>query len=142
MAMRPYPLFGTSSFVVRVLLACLLVFGTYNPSGTSYLHWLFGDSGDSLLLRITVGVALLFVYRMVVMISWRALGNSGVVILLVLLLLVWYSLWRWTAADGWIVQTSLLGVVAAFFGIGLSYSGILYRLSRQVQSADISQPTI
>jgi len=140
--MRPYPLFSTSSFIARLLFACLLVYGTYNPSGTSYLHWLFSDSGGSVLVKTTVGVALIFVYRMVVVVSWRALGRLGAVTLLLLLFLVWMALWRWVAADSWMVVTSLLGMIAAFFGVGLSYSGILYRLSRQVQSTSINQSAL
>ena len=32
--------FNMASYLVRLIFAVLLVFGTYNPSGYSYFHWL------------------------------------------------------------------------------------------------------
>jgi hypothetical protein len=34
--------FGISGFVVRLVVALILVFGTFNPSGYSFYHWALG----------------------------------------------------------------------------------------------------
>jgi hypothetical protein len=137
--MRPYPLFSLNSLIVRLLFAFMLVFGTYNPSGRSYVHWLTAAEEVSLLWRVTVGIMLLVVLRTVVIIVWRALGIYGSGSFLLVALLVAASTASVHDFDGWAMQMMALSLLALYFGFGLSWSGMLYRLSRQVQSFSIGQ---
>ena len=76
-----YSLFTASNFIVRLLLSCALVFGTYNPSGRSYLHWVVDGDTDTLILKIFVGMALIAAYWLILVVSWLALDAVGLALL-------------------------------------------------------------
>ena len=136
-----YSLFTVSNFIVRLQLSCVLVFGTYNPSGRSYLHWVLDGDTDTLILKIFVGMALIAAYWLIIVVSWLALDAVGLALLALIVLALGGTLWELGLfpTDSWSVQVVLLGGLAVVFGIGLSFSGIRYRLSRQVQSSAISR---
>jgi len=136
--MRPYPLFSRSSFFTRQIFAFILVFGLYNPSGRAYVEWLM--TGDAnLLWRLTVGVAILFVLRLALVIAWRALGVYGTASFGLLALFSVASAAQLYAFDTWSIQMTLLATISLYLGTGMSWSGIMHRLSRQVQSVSIAQ---
>ena len=136
--------FTASSFIVRLLLSCVLVFGTYNPSGRSYIHWAVDGDTDTLILKIFVGMALIAAYWLILVVSWLALDAVGLALLALVVLALGGTLWELGLfpTDSWSVQVVLLGGLAIAFAIGLSFSGIRYRLSRQVQSSAISRPPL
>ena len=136
--------FTVSNFIVRLLLSCALVFGTYNPSGRSYLHWAVDGDTDTLILKIFVGMALIAAYWLILVVSWLALDAVGLALLALVVLALGGTLWELGLfpTDSWSVQVVLLGGLAIVFAIGLSFSGIRYRLSRQVQSSAISRPPL
>lgn len=136
--------FTVSNFIVRLLLSCALVFGTYNPSGRSYLHWAVDGDTDTLILKIFVGMALIAGYWLILVVSWLALDAVGLALLALVVLALGGTLWELGLfpTDSWSVQVVLLGGLAIVFAIGLSFSGIRYRLSRQVQSSAISRPPL
>ena len=139
-----YSLFTASNFIVRLLLSCALVFGTYNPSGRSYLHWVVDGDTDALILKIFVGMALIAAYWLILVVSWLALDAVGLALLALVVLALGGTLWELGLfpTDSWSVQVVLLSGLAIAFAIGLSFSGIRYRLSRQVQSSAISRPPL
>ena len=139
-----YSLFTASNFIVRLLLSCALVFGTYNPSGRSYLHWVVDGDTDTLILKIFVGMALIAAYWLILVVSWLALDAVGLALLALVVLALGGTLWELGLfpTDSWSVQVVLLSGLAIAFAIGLSFSGIRYRLSRQVQSSAISRPPL
>lgn len=139
-----YSLFTASNFIVRLLLSCALVFGTYNPSGRSYLHWVVDGDTDTLILKIFVGMALIAAYWLILVVSWLALDAVGLALLALVVLALGGTLWELGLfpADSWSVQVVLLVGLAIVFAIGLSFSGIRYRLTRQVQSSAISRPPL
>ena len=136
-----YSMFTVSNFIVRLQLSCVLVFGTYNPSGRSYLHWVMDGDSDTLILKIFVGMALIAAYWLILVVSWLALDAVGMALLALVVLALGGTLWELGLfpTDSWSVQVVLLGGLAIVFAIGLSFSGIRYRLSRQVQSSAISR---
>lgn len=136
-----YSLFTLSNFFVRLQLSCLLVFGTYNPSGQSYLHWVADGDTDMLVLKIFVGLSLVAAYWLVVVVSWLALGAVGIALLVLAVVALGGTMWEFGLfpTDPWTVQAVLLGGLAMVFAIGLSFSGVRYRLSRQVQSSSVSR---
>ena len=136
-----YSLFTASNFIVRLLLSCALVFGTYNPSGRSYFHWVADGDTNMLILKVFVGMALIAAYWLILVVSWLALDAVGLTLLVLAVLAFGGTLWELDLfpTDSWSVQAVLLGGLAIVFAIGLSFSGIRYRLSRQVQSSSISR---
>ena len=108
-----YTLFTFSNFFVRLQLSCLLVFGTYNPSGQSYLHWVADGDTDTLILKIFVGLALVAAYWLVVVVSWLALGAVGIALLVLAAVAFGGTLWEFGLfpTDPWMVQAVLLGFV-------------------------------
>lgn len=133
--------FTISNFLVRLQLSCVLVFGTYNPSGRSYLHWVVDGETDTLLLKAFVGIALVAAYWFVLVIAWLALDRIGLVLLALIAVSLGGGLWELGLfpTDAWAAQALLLGGVALMFAVGLSFAGFRYRLSRQVQSSSISR---
>lgn len=127
--------------VARVLFAAFLVFGTYNPSGRSYVHWmLYSDSAPTWKL---VATGLLLVgYGVAVPVVWRALGFGGIVLATtlatttswVLIQASWISL---AAPDApvWI----LLGVIAFVVGVGLCWLLIGRILDGQIRTRDVTR---
>ncbi|CAK0775888.1 membrane hypothetical protein [Azospirillaceae bacterium] len=75
--MGHYPPLTFIRFLLRWLLSGALVFGTYNPSGYSYYHWLFTNDGNYLSLKVTVGLFIAGIYIALWPIIWGAFGFQG-----------------------------------------------------------------
>ena len=99
-----------------------------------------GDS-DTLILKILVGLALIGAYWLVLIISWLALGMIGIILTVLLVLAVGGALWEFGLfpVDPWTVQVALLGGLSTCFAVGLSFSAVRHRLSRQVQSSTVTR---
>ena len=132
--------FRPSSIVVRVFLVFGLVFSTFNPSGYSYFHWVMDIDSGQLLLKLAVGLGLAFCYWIVFSITCLALGVTGGLLLLFLLIFSVGALWQ---LDIWPFNTlswiiAVLSMVAVYFSVGVVYSPLRHRLSGQVQSLALS----
>lgn len=136
---RSYPLFSLSSLIVRFSFAFLVVFGIYNPSGVSYVHWLLAGRAVDLPVRMLIALGLAAIIRVIVVISWRSLGLFGMASFFIITIATVLSLGELIDVDAWVVQATLLSMIALYFGLGMCWSGILYRISRQVQSTSIAQ---
>ena len=74
---------GMDGFLLRWALALALVLGTYNPTGWSYLGWVFGDGvrdvhfGPPILI---VGLILLIGWIFLVRTTFQAIGWLGVIL--------------------------------------------------------------
>lgn len=127
-----------SSFTVlasRILIAAIIVFATYNPTGHSVFHWASEHKNPSdawvilaIIVTILVNVALLIA-------AWKALGKLGTIIVVIFFAaLVYLSL-----QEGWVdpnssasIQWLALILYSAFLGIGLSGAIIWRRATGQV----------
>ena len=56
--------FDVSSIVVRLSLSLTVVFGTYNPTGRSYFHWVVEGNLDTLVFKTLIGLMLVGIYWM------------------------------------------------------------------------------
>jgi hypothetical protein len=69
--------FNAVSFLLRLLFALLLVFGTYNPTDFSYLSWVIsGDAGFDPVTAL-VGVALLIAWIVFLRATFLSLGAAA-----------------------------------------------------------------
>jgi hypothetical protein len=135
---KPHRSFGFVDFLWRWILALLLVFASYNPSGKSYVHWVkaaFGGEGLEA-LHYFVGVVLLAGWAAFIIATERSLGALGSILGAALLgtgiwLLVDLGVLHpdSTSSIAWLALFAL----ATLLAIGMSWSHIWRRLSGQLE---------
>ncbi len=130
-----------SVLAARLMFAALLVFGTYNPSGPSYEHWLATGTAD-VVWKIVAGGVLAVAYGIVVPVSLRALGFGGVV----LTAAAWGSLMWVLVGLGAIdlaaphVATWLaLALATVELGVGLTWMRLAAALDGQKRRRDLTR---
>lgn len=132
--------FTLTSFIIRLLLATVLVFVTYNPlEPWSYFHWalrpLFENFSDFSILKGLVGVGLLIGWGVFLGATIGSLGSIGTI-----LVALFFGLMLWWLIDiGWITMEKsntlnwlVLIAISLVLGAGVSWSHIRRRLTGQV----------
>jgi hypothetical protein len=110
--------FNAVSFLLRLLFALLLVFGTYNPTDFSYLSWVIsGDAGFDPVTAL-VGVALLIAWIVFLRATFLSLGWLGIIL-------------------GAALFACALLLIALILALGMSWSHIRRRLTGQVDVDDV-----
>jgi hypothetical protein len=116
---------------LRSLLCALLVFGTYNPSGTSYYHWISEApllSSVHFAVSILVFSAAVAVLRMAFL-SMGYLGTTTVTLLLLLGIVFCIGLDLFAFEDVSFTTYTVEGLLSLVLAIGLSWGFIQRRLS-------------
>ncbi len=138
---KPHASFGITDFLLRWGASLLLVLITYNPSGKSYVHWVWDAFGGEGLgaVHFFTGAVLLAGWAIFLYATSRSLGTVGSVLgAIVIGTTVWLladiGLVRAdsTAAIVWLALISL----ATLLAIGLSWSHIWRRISGQLEVDD------
>jgi hypothetical protein len=127
---------SATGVVIRIVLAVALVLLTYNPSGYSFVHWVFGDLSSFDALKGFSGAVLLVCWVVFGKTAHTALGNLGIVLsALVLGTLVWllYDMGLLTRTGSTMMAWLILVLVGVILGIGLSWSLIRQRATGQVE---------
>jgi len=131
--------FTVRSFLVRWLIATVLVFGTYNPSGYCYFNWLWGSGTEIGPVVAMAGVALLIAWIVFFKATLDSLGLLGIVLGGALFgCVIWWLIDigllhpNSTTAITWIILLVLSLILAA----GMSWSHIRRRLTGQVDMVD------
>lgn len=136
--------FTSRNFAVRWAVALALVFGTFNPTGYSYYHWMAEkfaapESGVGP-LEVVVGLALLIAYIVYLRATLRSIGRIGALLVAAFLAaLVWLFVDLGLldpAAVTPMTWVSLL-VVATVLAVGISWSHIRRRISGQLDTDDV-----
>jgi hypothetical protein len=132
--------FNAVSFLLRLLFALLLVFGTYNPTDFSYLSWVIsGDAGFDPVTAL-VGVALLIAWIVFLRATFLSLGWLGIILGAALFAcFIWLLIdigWLSLDATGAITWLALL-LIALILALGMSWSHIRRRLTGQVDVDDV-----
>jgi hypothetical protein len=130
-----------SKLAARLMLAALLVFGTYNPTGLCYLRWLRDGAADPV-WKLVVSGGLAVAWGIALPVSLRALGFGGVALTTVL---ATSSVWALAAAgvidlggadaEAWV----LLSVGAFVLGVGLCWMILAIALDGQVRLRDLTR---
>ncbi len=118
----------------RFLASLVLVLATYNPTGTSYLHWVGGVFPHVQPLQAVIGLALLAVWIFFVHATWRSLGTLGVALgLAFAAAAVWlFTSWGWLSLSNSSAMTWVaLIVIAGLLTLGLCWALIQARVSGQ-----------
>lgn len=130
--------FTFASFLARYLIAIILVFVTYNPSGYSWVHWLYSDA--AMVYKAATGIVLLIGWVMYLRATWNSLGAFGTILAAgVFGVMIWMLIeWGLLALDNtsamlWVVEFVLSGVLA----VGMSWSHIRRKVSGQYDTDEI-----
>jgi hypothetical protein len=133
--------FGFMDFLWRWGAAIVLVLATYNPSGHSFVHWVFASIGEQNLgaMQFLVGVILLAGWTAYLVATGNSLGTAGTVLGAALI-----AGSIWLLSDVGIVHADStqaivwlgLFAVATLLAIGMSWSHIWRRLSGQLEVDD------
>jgi hypothetical protein len=119
----------------RFLLALILVFATYNPSGYSYFHWGIKHISDFSVLKLFAGVVLLIGWAMFIRATLVSLGAFGIVLAAAFFgTLLWLVVdWGLVPADTVEAVTYLILIAAsAVMATGMTWSHIRRRISGQI----------
>jgi hypothetical protein len=130
---------GPGGIAWRIAAALALVFVSFNPSGYSYVHWLWHDLPHVTALAGVAGVLLLICWVVYATAAMRSLGTLGVLLLLALFAaLVWFAVDR-----GWlqlghshVLAWIMLIATGLILGIGMCWSSLRRGLSGQ---ADVDE---
>jgi hypothetical protein len=130
--------FTLASFGLRFLIAFVLVFLTYNPSGFSWAHWL--NSDVPLVYKVAAGVILLVGWIMFLRATWNSLGAFGTLLAAAVFAVIIWLFIQWglltlssTSIVIWALEFVLTGVLA----VGMSWSHIRRRLAGQYDTDEI-----
>lgn len=134
--------FSSSSFFIRLCVASLLVFLSYNPAGVSYYHWAIIKIPDITPVMAFAGLILIIGWVVYIRATLRSLGFIGIALAIAFFgTLFWMVIdWGIVAADNiqavtYIIQTILCFIMAT----GMSWSHIRRRMSGQVDADDVDQ---
>jgi len=133
---------GLIGFVLRMAFGIFLVLATYNPSGTSWVHWIAEGFETDLPLKVLAGVALLIGYVIVLRASFRSLGVIGKVLAAALFAaLAWvaYDYGYLNVEDQSLIEWLVLIAMGLILGLGLSWSHIRRMISGQADMDDVDQ---
>jgi hypothetical protein len=133
--------FGFRNLLTRWLLALFVVLATYNPSGSSYLHWLLDMSDTRWSLKALAGVVMIVLNLTFFFASLRSLGITGL-----LAGATFCGTVIWTLIDHgylltltpWTWVTIILLLFGSVQAVGVSWSHIRGRLSGQADTNDVT----
>lgn len=127
-------------FLLRVVFAIALVFGTYNPTEYSYASWLLAEGTEFGPVPALLGVVLLIAWIIFLRATFLSLGVLGICLGAALFgCVIWLLVdlgWLSLDSSGAITWVALL-LVALILAVGLSWAHIRRRLSGQVSVDDV-----
>ena len=134
--------FGIGGFFLRLILALIVVFSTYNPEGTSYYHWIYEDLANFTALKAFIGVILLIGWIILLRATFGSLGFIGVA-----LAIAFFGLAIWLiidvmglSTDNQRVITYIIGImIACVLSIGVSWSHVRRRLTGQIDTDTVDR---
>ncbi|HAJ91332.1 MAG TPA: hypothetical protein DCO71_01705 [Gammaproteobacteria bacterium] len=138
--MAAYKGLTLSGFFLRLLVAAVLVFSTYNPSEYSYYHWLSKNISSPTPWIALVGILLLIGWTIFLRATARSLGVFGLMLAAAFIgVLLWMMIdWGWFHADSLKAVTYIiLGVLCWILAIGVSWSHIRRRITGQVDVDEV-----
>jgi hypothetical protein len=124
--------FNFAGFLARWAAAILLVMVTYNPTGTSFVHWVADVFPKVQPLQAVAGIALIGAWGFFLHSTKQALGTFGMAVAAAFFAaLVWLFVSQgWlslsdTGAITWVV----LGMLSFLLALGLSWSHVEKRVA-------------
>lgn len=127
--------FDFSNFIIRLVMALLLVFVTYNPSGYSWYHWFTGAENKIDPLIALAAVVLIIGWAIYLRATIRSLGAIGTTLTVaffgtIIWALIDYDLLSLDSTT--VLVYIVLVMVSAVMAVGLSWSHIRRRMTGQI----------
>jgi len=119
--------------LTRIIIAAIVVFGTYNPTGKSVYHWVESqaDKTDAWVVLAIIVCVLLHIALLIA--AWKALGFLGTLIVLILFgALIYLSFQEGWVGDNQSIQWLALILYSVFLGVGLAGAILWRRATGQV----------
>ncbi len=131
---------------VRLVLAIVLVYATWNPWGHSFIDWavmpiLRGtDGAGPAPLRFLLGITLLVGWVLALQATRRSLGLPGALLVIAFCAgFVWLlASWQVFAVKGAVLIHAALLVVSIVLAVGVSWSHLSRRFSGQVDTDNVA----
>ena len=132
--------FTTGSYIARWVFAAVLVFGTYNPSGFSYISWLFGEGTEFGPVLAIIGLVILIAWIIYLRATFLSMGWLGVTLGAALFAaIIWLFVdigWLSIESTG-IISYLVLLLLSIILATGMSWSHIKRRLTGQIDVDDV-----
>lgn len=130
------------SFLLRWLIAFVLLAATWNPTQWNFVRWVMNNGTQNLPVTVLVGLVLLVGYIIYLRATFRSIGPLGVGLVIalcaaVIWVLIYYGVLgtQNAALNQWLAV--LIGSLV--LGIGMSWSIIRRRISGQADVDDVDQ---
>lgn len=132
---------GPRGLALRSLAALLLVFGTYNPDGWSYFHWVVTPmrtgvpTAGPISVKVLVGLLLLAGWGVFLNATRRAIGLAGsLLVMAVAGVVVWVMIdvGMVSAKSARGITYVVLVAAALLLAVGMNWSHLSRQLSGQV----------
>ncbi len=132
--------------LIRLIVALVLVFCTYNPHGWSYVDWVqsflspTGEGKTSLPLLLLAGIVLLIGWTVYIRATMRSLGMFGLILAVAFFgVLLWLAIdFIPSLAENKTVFTDLVLVVfSGILATGITWSHMRRRITGQTDVDDV-----
>ena len=130
--------FDFSSFLLRFGISLVLVFLTYNPSGLSWVGWLFSET--PMVYKVATGVVLAIGWMVFLRATWNSLGAIGTVLATAFFAVIIWLLIEWgflALGSGSTFQWVFLVMLSGVLAVGMSWSHLRRRMSGQYDTDEI-----
>ncbi|MEE9335462.1 MAG: DUF6524 family protein [Granulosicoccaceae bacterium] len=122
---------GTSPgvLITRMLAAAVVVFSSYNPTGSSVFHWIKNHETPTDAWVVLGGIVAVLLNVALLIAAWKALGKLGTFIVAIFFAALSYLAYQegWAATENpESIQWLALILYTVFLGIGLA-GAILWR---------------
>ena len=132
--------FSAGGFLIRWVFAAALVFGTYNPSGYSYISWLTSGQSEFGPVQVIVGLVLLIAWIVYLRATFLSMGWLGVSLGAALFAsIIWLLVdvgWLSIESTG-IISYLVLLLLSMILATGMSWSHIRRRMTGQLDVDDV-----
>ena len=130
--------FDFSSFLLRFGVSLGLVFLTYNPSGYSWVGWLFSET--PMVYKVAAGVVLGIGWVIFLRATWNSLGAIGTLLAGAFFAVIIWLLIEWgllALGSGSTFQWVFLFILSGVLAVGMSWSHLRRRMAGQYDTDEI-----
>ena len=134
--------FGFLDFLVRLLMALVLVFASYNPTDYSWFYWVTHSADRLDPLLVLSGVVLLIGWVIYLRATARSLGVIGIILALAFVgSLIWLLVDSGvlSLSNPTILQYVVLFVLSLLLATGMSWSHIRRKMTGQLDVDDVDE---
>ncbi|MDH5423930.1 MAG: DUF6524 family protein [Gammaproteobacteria bacterium] len=125
---------------IRFLIAWIIVFSSYNPSGYSFVSWVLNTESGNIVFKVFIGVTLIIGWAIYIRATRRSLGMIGIV-----LAFAFFAALLWLLIDLNIIPANtasavtyiVLFIIGCLLATGMCWSHIRRRISGQLDVDEI-----